>query len=392
MVYAVTDQMRSLSWCCSTRMDLYDDLCLQLSDMVFTIGNCFVLDAVLEPFGSSATGLYEAESDLDILLQLKTRDNIPPEPDMIKAITCALLRQLECHGGRRRITNVVLQVYKDTLRFDFESSSRDYVLQVDLNVQMLRALEIPKHVVMRNFVINVLQQQGYDANAAAIIIKRLIQILRLRGYVQNSPQRGTKLKSVIVVVLVCGALLLQQSLHEVADTMVEYILVVQVDSFEVTWQRKTQRQGLVEVAWSSGERMTANAIVHVRVVQDAVDLVCSASAALRWLSPVIGQLLQFTMLSTTTSNHRGQQIELDSCCGETYVTNVNGNHEIHTCACSNCMLRVETKRRWRSLYTCSSCQAQLFIPVRAPWNYGTADQRPFDFGWDKKGTRCARCA
>ena len=97
-----------------------------------------------------------------------------------------------------------------------------------------------------------------------------------------------QMKSVIVAVLVCGALLLQQSLHEVADTMVENILVVQVDSFEVTWQRKTQRQGLVEVAWSSGERMIAKAIVHVRVIKDAVDLVCSASAAVRWLSPVIG--------------------------------------------------------------------------------------------------------
>ena len=129
-----------------------------------------MLDAVLEPFGSSATGLYESESDLDILLQLKTRDNIAPEPDTIKAITCALLRQLECHGGRRRITNVVLQVYKDTLRFDFKSSSRDYVLQVDLNVQMLRALEIPKHFAMRNFVINVLQQQGCDASFAAYLV------------------------------------------------------------------------------------------------------------------------------------------------------------------------------------------------------------------------------
>ena len=48
------------------------------------------------------------------------------------------------------------------------------------------------------------------------------------------------------------------------------------------------------------------------------------------------------------------------------------------------MLRVETKRRWRSLYTCSSCQAQLFIPVRTPWYYGAADQRPFDLGGTKR--------
>ena len=105
----------------------------------------------------------------------------------------------------------------------------------------------------------------------------MIKTLREQGHVQNSPHRGTKLKSVVVVVLVCGGLLLQKSLAEVADTMVENVLVVQTDSCEVTWKPKNQQKGFVEVEWSSGLSMTANATVDVNVIKTAAVLVCPAS-------------------------------------------------------------------------------------------------------------------
>ena len=117
-------EMHSLPWCDpNERICVYDELCAKLASAISTIEDCFIMNSSFEPFGSSATGLYEAGSDVDLLLKLTTRDDVAPmsrSSRITTAVMDALLRQIE-YRCRDCIRDVELQYDKNTLRFTFIS-------------------------------------------------------------------------------------------------------------------------------------------------------------------------------------------------------------------------------------------------------------------------------
>ena len=137
------------SWCPSSRVDLYEDLRAELIGMVSMIGECFLLSSRIEPFGSSATGLHEPESDIDLLLHFTTTDDVKPGPCMVKAVMCAFDRQLQ-RPDHLRILKVEVQEGKHTMRFDFKGANQTCMVLVDLS---FRPPQGPRHTTKKNVVL-----------------------------------------------------------------------------------------------------------------------------------------------------------------------------------------------------------------------------------------------